>query len=146
MNRQWFKEHNACYDGYAWVCSQYKEDEEIDPEELISRLIAEARLNWANWTICRIFTDEQKIKYVIFAAEQALHLFEEKYPNDDRPRKAIEATKACLKSSTEENKQAAAEAAEAAWAAAWAARAAARVKMLKKILEYGLTLLKGGGE
>jgi hypothetical protein len=33
------------------------------------------------------------VKLAIFCAERVLHIFEEKYPNDDRPRKAIEAAK-----------------------------------------------------
>jgi hypothetical protein len=76
---------------------------------------------------------------VLFAAdcaEAVLHLFEDRFPGDDRPRKAIEAARACSRGEID-----AAEAAGAAWAAgaaeaagaaraaeaaeaAWAARAA----------------------
>lgn len=47
-----------------------------------------------------------------------IDIFEKGHPNDDRPRKAIEAAKEWLKNPTEENRKAA----EAAWAAAAAAR------------------------
>ena len=55
-------------------------------------------------------------RFAIDCAWRVLHKFEEKYPDDKRPRQAIEAARAYLKSPTEENL-----AAEAAWAAARAA-------------------------
>jgi len=64
-------------------------------------------------------------------AESVLHVFEEEYPEDDRPRKAIEAAKAWLENPSEENQEladaaaAAADAADTADAAAYAAYAAA---------------------
>ncbi len=71
--------------------------------------------------------EEQKAKanilYAIYSAEAVLPIYENKYPNDNRPRLAIEAAKTVLKYPTEENK-AKARAAWAAWAA-WAAADAA---------------------
>ena len=58
-----------------------------------------------------------RILFAIFCAESVLDLFEKKYPNDDRPRKAIEATKEYLKNPIEKN-AAAADAARAAYYAA----------------------------
>ena len=94
-----------------------------------------------------------------------LKIYEDKYPNDDRPQKAIQAAKAYLKNPTKENKNAAANAAyaanaanaaayaayaaayaaaNAAYAAANAANAATCAAELKpKIINYGLKLLKG---
>jgi hypothetical protein len=60
-----------------------------------------------------------RILFAIFCAESVLDLFEKKYPNDDRPRKAIEATKEYLKNPIEKN------AAAAAYATVYAAYAAA---------------------
>ena len=62
----------------------------------------------------------------IFSAELVLDNFEKLYPNDDRPRKAIEATKKVLENDTEENRSAA----ESAWSAA---ESAAESAALKKI-------------
>jgi len=53
----------------------------------------------------------------IFAAEMVLGNFEKVYPDDDRPRKAIEAARNYLDSPTEKNRSAA----ESAWSAAWSA-------------------------
>ena len=39
----------------------------------------------------------QKVQYAIFAAEKVIYLFENKYPDDGRPRKAIEAAKKYVK-------------------------------------------------
>jgi hypothetical protein len=50
-------------------------------------------------------------------AERVLGLFEAKFPDDDRPRKAIEAARACIADPTPENRAAARAATEdAAWA------------------------------
>lgn len=65
---------------------------------------------------------EDSVDFAIFAAEKVIDIFEKEYPNDDRPRKAIEAAKEYLKNPTKKNMNAAA---DAAYAAAYAARAAA---------------------
>lgn len=61
------------------------------------------------------------IALAIYAAELVLHIFEEEYPEDDRPRKAIEAAKKVLSDDTEENRKAATSASSTAHAAAHAA-------------------------
>ena len=57
-----------------------------------------------------------RVLFAIFCAESVLDLFEKKYPNDDRPRKAIEATKEYLKNPIEKNAAHAAAYAYAAYA------------------------------
>jgi hypothetical protein len=94
---------------------------------------ASKKLSWEEPEL----NEEQKAKanilYAIYCAEAVLPIFENKFPNDNRPRLAIEAAKICLKNPSEENKNkaradayaAAARAADAAYAAAaWAAWAA----------------------
>ena len=68
-----------------------------------------------------IWPKEESVKLAIFAAELVIDIYEKKYPNDDRPRKAIEAAKGWL-----ENPSEAIWAAEAAWSAWSAASEAAR--------------------
>jgi len=63
------------------------------------------------------------VKLAIFCAERVLHLFEEKCPNDDRPRKAIEAAKSGNAAAYADAAAKAAYAADAADAAAKAAYA-----------------------
>jgi hypothetical protein len=66
-------------------------------------------------------TDNQlSVDLAIFCAEQVLHIFEDKYPNDDRPRKAIEAAKSGDSNAANAANDAKATAKAAAKAAAYA--------------------------
>ena len=149
----WLKENGACQDGQEWFVNQT----ETDSLKVLENLIKEKQLDWANWTICRLFNREQKIQYAVFAARQVLSIFEKKYPDDNQPRLAIEAAEKCIidKSNATANAAAAYAAANAAAAyaaanaaadaAAYAANAAAdaKEKMKIKILRYGISLLRG---
>jgi len=69
------------------------------------------------------WTKKMSVSLAIYAAELVLPIFEKKYPDDKRPRKAIEAAKRVLKADTIKNR-AAARAAGAAGEAAWSAEVA----------------------
>jgi hypothetical protein len=118
---KWLEEKEACQEGLDWFKSQYK----MDSIKVLEKLIAEDKLNWANWLIVRLMEYKQYVSYAIFATEQVLPIFEKQFPNDDRPRKAIEAAKKCVINPSKENKKAYAAAAAAAAADAAAAAAAA---------------------
>ncbi len=82
------------------------------------------------WTEMRIvkvweWTKKDSVEIAIFAAEQVIEIYEKKYPDDKRPREAINAAKAWLKNPTDAAARAARAAADAAGAAAYAAYAAA---------------------
>ena len=142
ITREWLKEIDACSEGVDWFHNQ----KETDGTKVIKKLIKEDRIDWANWTICRVFSKKQKIQYAVYAAEQVIDIFEKKYPDDKRPRKAIEAAKKCIENDTEENRSAASAESAARSAAsaesAWSAWSAGRKKMQLKILKYGISLLK----
>jgi len=72
------------------------------------------------------WTKKDSLKLAIYSAELVLGNFEKEYPEDNRPRKAIEIAKKVLKEDTEKNRLAAEVAARAAWATARAAWATAR--------------------
>lgn len=55
--------------------------------------------------------------YAIYAAKLVLHIFEDRYPDDKRPREAIKAVNRYLRDTTVKNKKLAADAAHAAYAA-----------------------------
>ena len=95
--------------------------------------------------ICRLLNHKQRVQYAIFAAEQAVEIYERQYSDAKRPRQAIEAAKKWLKTPNKNIAYAAASAAAyAAYAAAVnAASAAAKKKMRTRILEYGIQLLSG---
>ena len=63
------------------------------------------------------WTKADSVALSIFAAEMVLGNFGKVYPDDDRPRKAIEAARNYLDSPTEKNRCAA----RSAWSAAWSA-------------------------
>ena len=145
ITKEWLAEKNACQDGYKWFVEQGKE---FEPIPLLNLLIEENQLEWANWLIVRVMEYKQYVSYAVYAAEQVIDIFEKEFPDDKRPRTAIEAAKKCIENPNEENKKEAANAYWAAysaadWAAYWAADSA---KILKKILKYGIELLRGGNK
>jgi hypothetical protein len=77
------------------------------------------------WLAKKLITKNQAVGWAIYSAESVISLYEVKYPDDSRPRKAIEAAKAYLEDPSEVNRKAAANAANAAYAADAAAYAAA---------------------
>ena len=127
-------------------------------DEMINSIMDYGRFDWANWLIVRLINKKQKVQYAIFAAELVVDIYEKRCPDNDKPRKAIEAARAYLKNPCKKTKDAAyaaatayaaaaayaayaaADDAAAAYAAADAAYAAADVK--KQIINYGLTLIK----
>ena len=138
LTEKWLTKNDACQE----AVEQWK-NEGCEPDliKVLNRCIKLKKYDWGNWLIVRKMTYEQSVSYAVFAAEQAIDIYEKKYPDDKRPRQAIDAAKACIKNPSVENK-AAAEAAEAAswaaaraswaaaeaasWAASWAAARAAR--------------------
>ena len=107
------KSMDPCSEGYVWYQENFpqKTNKVID---ILNSLVSENKLNWANWLIVRCLTRKQKIQYAIFAAEQVIETYEKKHPDDERPRKAIEAAKEYSKTPSVENKFAAASASAAA--------------------------------
>lgn len=76
------------------------------------------------WVVTRLFTKKQNVQWAVLCAESVLSIYESKYPNDNRPRAAIDAIKAWMNNPSEENRLAAYAAAGAAADAAYAAYAA----------------------
>ena len=143
ITQQQLKDWSACTDGYKWACGILK-DNPMEIKEFL-KITADHRLDWANWVIVRVMTYDQYVSYAVYAAEQVIDIYEKKYPNDKRPRLAIEAAKKCigLKGAALAAARAAGDAARAAaGAAAWAAGDAAKEQMQIKILEYGLSLIE----
>ena len=114
---------NLCKEGHQYWLDQGIED----LETFMLRAHKEGHSDWAIWLFVRSVDRPIILKFSIFCAEMVLPIFERKYPEDNRPRKAIESAKAVLADNTEENKKAtdAAAAATATAAYAYAAYAAA---------------------
>ena len=100
-----------------------------------ARQYPDAQTAWDNWddgrellwtlTRCHINDRPKLILCACEIAERVLPLFEAKYPDDNRPRKAIEAVRRCAEDDTEENRIAAHVTSNAAYAAARSAADAA---------------------
>ena len=95
ITKEWLLQHKAC-------CS--KEDMNRAEKELkgditliCNTLLKESRFSDANWVIIQAMTKKQGIEYAIFAAKQVLDIFEKEYPEDKRPRLAIESVERYLK-------------------------------------------------
>ena len=130
------KAFGACKDGIVW----FKQQKNKEAKHILRQCLKDNQFKYANWYVSRLFTKPQAVQYSIFNAERCISNYEQEYPNDNRPRKAIEAAKAWLLNPTEENRSAesaarsAAESAagsaawsaeSAAWSAAWSAESAA---------------------
>ena len=100
ITKNWLKKHNACVEGIEW----FLELENKSIENIFKIGLKQKKYNYLNWGICRLLNRKKKLKYAIYAAEKVLPIFEKKYPNDDYPRKAIEAAKKVLKKDNKENR------------------------------------------
>ena len=125
ITKKWLKEKDACQSGVDWFLKQDK----TDSIEVLKELIRQDILEDAGWLIVRVMNYKQYVSYAVFAAEQVIDIFENKHPDDKRPREAIEAAKACVDDPSDENKEIARKVAYAAsdtayYAAYYAAYAA----------------------
>ena len=122
LTKKWLKRRDVCNAGLQW----FENQKETNVKKIIQKLIKIKKFNWCNWLLTHIFDKDTNVKYAIFAAEQVLHIFEDMYPNDERPRKSLDVAKKYLKLKTQNTETAdAANAAYAAYAAYAAAAAAA---------------------
>ena len=118
------KEKSACQSGVDWCVENNLIG--LETPDFLHGLAKGSNYQWANWLIVRVMTRPQYLAYAIFAAEQVIDSYEKKYPDNKRPREAIEAAKKVLENDTEKNRAAAADAyADAAYADDAAAAAAA---------------------
>ena len=87
---------------------------------------------WQEMRIIKAYEWQKKdsVALAIYSAELVLPNFEKEYPDDDRPRKAIEAAKKVLTNDTKANRSAAG---SAAWSAESAAESAALNENLTEI-------------
>ena len=117
---EWLTELNACAVGMRW----FKAQKETDSSKVLEKLLAEDQWDYFRWLAVRLMDKPQCVQWAIYCAEQVIGIYEKKYPDDVRPRKAIEAAKAYLANPCDATKKAASSATYAADDAADAAYAA----------------------
>jgi len=105
-------QHHACRAGRKWA-----EENCQTMSEVFDKC---HRSNWLLWVLRKdgSWTRQEILRVAIACAEHVLPIFEKRRPDDNRPRRAIEAAKAVLENDTPENRAYAADAADAAYATA----------------------------
>ena len=114
------KKIGACDDGTKYAVKSLLGKSYSDA---IKQCIADNKLQWANWGIVRVMDGTERVKYAAYAARQVLEIFEDKFPDDKRPREAIDAAERWTRNPSEKNRNAAYAASAAASASASAADA-----------------------
>ena len=98
------------------------------------------RADWMMWLYSKRKPVKKKaVMVAIYSARLSLKDFENKYPDDKRPRQAIEAAETVLKKDNKETRSAALSAAwsgaeSAAWSAAWSANHKLICEYIRKII------------
>jgi len=156
VTKKWLDSKEACQSSLNYVVENGYIG--LSPVDFIRKLMTADRFSDANWLIVRCMNRKQRLAYAIFAAEQVISIYEKKYPNNDKPRKAIEAAKKVLRYDSKKNRSAAESAAwsatesaaESARSAAWSAWSAAESAtesawsaIQKRIIENGIKILGG---
>lgn len=114
ITREQFDRIDNCQESLAYIASQPSLAEAWHNCERPDWLLAFARK-------AEIASKEQFVRVAIGEAEVVLHIWTAKYPDDDRPQKAIQAAKDWIDDQTSETRAAAYAATAAATASAYAA-------------------------
>ena len=121
------------YDAFSFVQGEILAEVEVRGKSLVE----ENKEVWSEMRVVKAYrwTKKDSLKLAIYCAELVLENFERKFPNDKRPREAIEAAKKVLLEDTAKNRAAArvaarsaelaADSAGSAKSAAWSAELAA---------------------
>jgi len=141
-NLDFLLENTGCYEKSKVESLFPKEREVVSYEDILQSSIP---LQDKYWFFCsRVFTNRQNQHFAIKIAEVVLPIFEEEYPEDNRPRKAIEAARLYLAGEIgiEKLEDAGAAAWSAAGAAAWAAAGVANPKYIKELEELLINFIE----
>ena len=117
LTLKWLEKNNACQSGIDW----YKQQGTEDFMELCKRARDAGRFDNFIWCFARRVSRHMAVEWACYCTELVLPIFEKMYPEDKRPRLAIEAARICAIKNTKKNRAYAAAAADAAYAAADAA-------------------------
>ena len=88
ITKKYLREKNACKESLKFGTENGLIGMEAVP--LMEKLIEVDKVNWALWLIVRVMSRKQCIQFACHCARSVLHVFESEYPDDFRPRAAIE--------------------------------------------------------
>ena len=127
------KNAGACTKRYKVLLASLNKTETDDEPLSIKHILKSNGLDDALWALQTVEGKDKEIRlFACDCAEMVLPIFEKYYPNDDRPRKAIQAGRDYANGVIDAAAGAAARA--AAWDAAWDAAGDAQLTHLKTIL------------
>ena len=114
LTLEWLELKNACSEGIDWFLKQ----EESNVEKILEKLEEENITQYQNWLITNLLNKKNNVRYAVFAVKQVLSIFEDKYPDDKRLRKAIQVAEKYIEDDASAAAASAADAAYVAYAAA----------------------------
>lgn len=124
FTKEFMQRNKGCYTDEQLSRCSFMSQELITLESILA---SEIPFRDKYWFVCqKLAGNDQNIKIAVAAAEIVLPIYEDKYPDDDRPRKAIDAAKSGLN---------AADAADAAYAA-YAADKSYTEKLLYFLIDF----------
>ena len=88
-----------CKEGYSW----YSKNIDTTDLNIILHKLANQKWVWCKWLFVKLLRENQNRALAIYCAELTLPTFEATYPDDKRPREAIEAASAYLKGEISED-------------------------------------------
>ena len=141
---KWYKhegELDICHKGFhcskeMWEAFSYVQGELLAEVEVRGKsIIQNDKECWSEMRVVKVWKWQKKdsVALSIYSAELCIGEFEKIYPNDKRPREAIESAKKWLLEPTEENWSAAESAAESA---AWSAARSTKKKIFTLICKW----------
>jgi hypothetical protein len=112
------KAHSPCKDGWDKLLNHLGKTHADDEPLSIAAILKSNGIKDAVWALRAVEGKDKEIRlFAADCAESVLHIYEKQYPNDDRPRKAIQAARDYANELIGKDELAAAW--DAAWAAAW---------------------------
>ena len=88
ITKEYLRKQNACEESLKFGTEHDLIGMEAVP--LMERLIELEEVNWALWLLVRVMSRKQCIQFACHCARNVLHIFEERFPGDERPRNTIE--------------------------------------------------------
>jgi hypothetical protein len=89
ITKESLRKQNACEESLKFGTEHDLIGMEAVP--LMERLIELEEVDWALWLLVRVMSRKQCIQFACHCARSVLHIFEERFPGDERPRNTIEA-------------------------------------------------------
>lgn len=88
------KAHRPCEDGWEKLLNHLGKTDADDEPLSIATILESNGIKDAVWALCAVEGKDKEIRlFAADCAESVLHIYENEYPNIDRPRKAIQAAR-----------------------------------------------------